>query len=449
TLFVEQLAVPGLLVGGGALGFGLFRDLSPQAAAAVLALVALGVAALIARPWLRVLLGAAAAVSMGIAFTPALPHLFGRGQIANFWIGWHLTAAVWLAAIAAQQSLLVGAARARAAAAVESLSAGAVLATLAALAWWSGSSFLVGGVSHAGRELADVWRISAESTPLRAGSAALALAAALWLARAWPGLRRAWSAAVALVLVGLAAFMPALGMTLLLLACCATLQRERIAGAAALAAAWIVGSFYYQLAWPLATKAVVLVAAGAVLAALAWLAVRGEPRTAATPAHLPQRPARWGIALSAVAALVVANAGIWQKERLIAEGQPVFVELAPVDPRSLMQGDYMALNFRLPSGAPDLDSMLLGGERPSVVGRRGPDGVFTALRFDDRSALASDELRIELTPKDGRWTLVSDAWYVREGEAERWAKAKYGEFRVDRDGHALLVGLRDAQLRPL
>ena len=35
-------------------------------------------------------------------------------------------------------------------------------------------------------------------------------------------------------------------------------------------------------------------------------------------------------------------------ERYIADGQPVFVELAPVDPRSLMQGDYMQLNFRLP-----------------------------------------------------------------------------------------------------
>ena len=46
--------------------------------------------------------------------------------------------------------------------------------------------------------------------------------------------------------------------------------------------------------------------------------------------------------------LPVANVGIWQKEQLIAHGQPVFVELAPVDPRSLMQGDYMRLEFRVP-----------------------------------------------------------------------------------------------------
>ena len=61
ALFVEQLAVPSLLVGGSTLGFGLFRDLPPQTAATALALFAIGIAWTIYRTWLRVLLGAAAA----------------------------------------------------------------------------------------------------------------------------------------------------------------------------------------------------------------------------------------------------------------------------------------------------------------------------------------------------------------------------------------------------
>ena len=58
-------------------------------------------------------------------------------------------------------------------------------------------------------------------------------------------------------------------------------------------------------------------------------------------------------------------------------------------------------------------------------------------------------MRIELTPKDGRWTLVTNAWFFAEGEAKRWEGAKYGEFRVDADGRALLVGLRGAKLEAL
>ena len=58
-VFVEQLAIPILLAGGGALGFGLFRDLSPQVAAVLLCALALGLAALLQRAWLCALLGAA------------------------------------------------------------------------------------------------------------------------------------------------------------------------------------------------------------------------------------------------------------------------------------------------------------------------------------------------------------------------------------------------------
>jgi uncharacterized membrane-anchored protein len=60
--------------------------------------------------------------------------------------------------------------------------------------------------------------------------------------------------------------------------------------------------------------------------------------------------------------------------------------------------------------------------------------------------LGTDELRMELTPKNGQWTLVTDAWFFREGEAARWQVARFGEFRVDADGRALLVGLADDKL---
>ena len=35
------------------------------------------------------------------------------------------------------------------------------------------------------------------------------------------------------------------------------------------------------------------------------------------------------------------------KERIKTNGERIFLALAPVDPRSLMQGDYMALRFEI------------------------------------------------------------------------------------------------------
>ncbi|WP_428421507.1 GDYXXLXY domain-containing protein [Methylibium sp.] len=458
-LFWEQLAVPALLVGGGALGFGLFRDLPVPAGAAVLALAAVGVALAVSGPWLRVLLGAAAALLLVTACASGRWQASQPSLLTRFWCAWHLSLAVWLVAGWVQRTALHDGARTRRAAALESLSAGWLLASLGGLAWWSGMSFLVGG-SLGGGFAGEVAReLSARSSagwamPLQqAASLALAAAAALWAARRWPTLRTPWHAGVALVPLALAWFMPALGAVLLALALCVTTARWRLATTAAVAAAWIVGAFYYRLDWPLATKSVLLMAAGAVLAALAWRALRaaapadGPPRAAAPDPRAPG--ARWGIALSALAVLAVANFGIGQKEDLIVHGQPVYVELAPVDPRSLMQGDFMRLNFRVPDEVQAKADRVLSASRPRVVARRDARGVATLLHLDEGAALAADELRFELTPRNGRWTLVSDAWFFKEGEAARWTTAKYGEFRVDPSGRALLVGLRGGNLESL
>ena len=456
-LFVEQLAVPALLVGGGSLGFGLSRDLDAQVGSAILCIIALGAGAAIARPWLRVLLGAAAAVLLVIACIPARWH--GADLTQRLWFAWHVSLAVWLCAAWVQRSVLNDGARAHLAAALESLGAGWLLATLVGLAWWSGRTFLFGagmGGGFAGEVIRETAMRSSkgwEGVFSQSVSLLLAVAAALWAARHWPRLRIAANAGVALVLTALAWFMPALGAVWLALAHSVTTARWRLGAAAALAAAWIVGAFYYQLQWSLATKSAVLISAGAVLGGLAWLASRQAGTPAAAPSKAARTPAtrasRAAITSSALAMLVVANVGIWQKEALIARGQPVYVELAPADPRSLMQGDFMRLNFRIPGEVQSNVDALLTSQRPRVIARRDARGVATLLRIDAGTPLGADELRIELTPKHGRWILVSDAWFFKEGEAKRWQAAKYGEFRVEPSGRAVLVGLRGANLEPL
>jgi uncharacterized membrane-anchored protein len=449
-IFLEQLAVPGLLVGGGALAFGLFRDLPVQAAAALLALLALGVAWMIARPWLRVLLGAAAA---GLLTTCVLPERWLRAShspLVPIWLALHASLAVWLGALLWQRHGLVDGTHARDAAALESIAAGWLLLVLAGLCAWSGMSFLVGGSLGPFGELAGELRGAGGAglglVLCQAASAGIAIGALAVIARGWPSLRQPAVAVVGLVLVVLAFFMPALGGVLLALAWTATSQRWRLAGAAALAATWIVGSFYYQLHWPLANKAALLVGAAVVLGVLAWIARRplaAEPGAASTaPQDFGRNTAL--IVLTLAATLGIANYSIWQKEDLIARGDKVFVALAPLDPRSLMQGDYMRLNFQLP----DTGAYALAGQRPHVAALRDARGVALPQRVvQPGDTLAPGEMRIELTPKNGRWTLVTDAWFFREGDAERWQQARFGEFRVLPDGRALLVGLADADLK--
>lgn len=434
-LFVEQMALPFLVTGLGVLGIGLFEQLKFGLATLVLAPVALATGAAVPRSWLRVLLGATAAALAAAGWADSAKWGWSYDYL-GWWAIWHFALLLGLGARAMQQQAR-DAGRHRTAATAESLTSGWQLATLGGLAWWSSGSHGIATVPAG----------------LQAASLVLACAGVAWAARCWAGLRRPSFLAMLAVPALLAAFMPTLGATLLLLCVLCAAGRWRMAGAAALAAAWIVGSFYQQLHWPLGTKALVLAAAGAVLGALAWLVLRPDAAAAAAAgdgaasAGVP-RGARTGIALSACAVLAVANLGIWQKQHLIAHGQPVYVALAPVDPRSLMQGDYMRLTFQLPGALMDGPQDLPGAARAQVVATRDARGV-ASLRAADGKPLAPGEFLIELTPKAGTWVLVSDAWFFEEGRAGHYARARFGEFRVGGDGRALLVGLRDAQLQPL
>ena len=463
-LFVEQLAIPGLMTGVGLVAWMLGDALRAQGAATVLCPLLLVLAACLPQTWLRALLGAAAAATAGFALVGQFEWQYRSASVSP-WLTLHLLLAAVLGLAAALLGQAPAGPQARAAAWAETVGSGWLLATLTGLAWWAGMTFLVGASlgADAAQDLAgeaqrwnEPWLNLGGSN---AASAALTLLGGAWLSTRWPSLRQAWCGGVVLVLTALAGLMPTLGACLLVLALCVGSQRWRMGAAAAVAVVWIIGAFYYSLSWPLATKAAALVVAAAMLAGLAVWGLRSQstPPTAASDsdaaATTPASRAHWGIVLSAVLILLAANGSIWQKEQLIRHGQAVFVHLAPADPRSLMQGDYMTLNFLQPFNAntPELnmEQEAFNFEHPRMVFQRDAQGILSVKGPDQGQPLAADEVAIQLVPKNGRWILVTDAFFFKEGEGLRWAAARFGEFRVDDSGKALLVGLRGEGLKPL
>ncbi len=149
--------------------------------------------------------------------------------------------------------------------------------------------------------------------------------------------------------------------------------------------------------------------------------------------------------LIAVGALGFVNYGIYGKEQLIRNGQPVLLELAPVDPRSLIQGDYMILRYAI---AVDLEDREIP-RRGQIVIRLDDDGVATFVRLDDGTPLAPGERLLNYYHHEWRIDLGAPSFFFQEGTAERYADAVYGELRVDAAGNSVLVGLRNAELEPL
>lgn len=151
--------------------------------------------------------------------------------------------------------------------------------------------------------------------------------------------------------------------------------------------------------------------------------------------------------IMALVILGYVNYGAWQMESLRREGEVLFLELAPVDPRSLIQGDYMRLRYAIADEVMVKEVATTG----QLVIRRDENGVGSLVRVaPDDVELAAGELLLTYHIRDGRVSVGAESFFFQEGHAERYEEALYAELRVDpASGTALLVGLRDEELEPL
>ena len=153
------------------------------------------------------------------------------------------------------------------------------------------------------------------------------------------------------------------------------------------------------------------------------------------------------IGLGMVATLVVTGATAVDMERVRATGDTVLLELAPVDPRSLIQGDYMRLRYA--AGDVATEAAVDIPNRGDVVLALDERDVGTFVRFDGGEPLGEREHRFDYHLRNERVDIGIGSWMFQEGTAEVWNEARYGEFRVLPGGRAVLVGLRDAELEAL
>jgi uncharacterized membrane-anchored protein len=146
-------------------------------------------------------------------------------------------------------------------------------------------------------------------------------------------------------------------------------------------------------------------------------------------------------------ALLAPTVLIVQKESLLATGKPVLLELAPRDPRSLMQGDYMVLDYAVSQERGWKEGWPRDG---NLVLRLDEQGVGQFVRVHEPGTpLAPGELLLRYRVRDSRVRLGAESFFFQEGHAGRYSKARYGELRVASNGTSGLVGLRGAEREPL
>src|SRR5690606_16514398 len=168
----------------------------------------------------------------------------------------------------------------------------------------------------------------------------------------------------------------------------------------------------------------------------------------ATPMPEPRAflSTRWRLTVIAAATVFIlafVNLEITAKERILREGTTVLLELAPIDPRSLIQGDYMALRYAMADEVARAAAEQ-GVSDGRIVIELNADGVARFVRIYGGGSLGEGELLLRFRKRGESVRLASDAWFFEEGTGESYRGARFGEVRVSKDGEAVLVAVRQA-----
>ena len=243
-----------------------------------------------------------------------------------------------------------------------------------------------------------------------------------------------------------------------------------------------LGGFYYQLSIPLLYKGALLVSFAVIFAIVTlFLHARYKtPSQSAVENHSVFKAPIWLVGVFVIALLGAVNYKVQQFEDVLATGKPVVLKIAPVDPRSLMQGDYMVLNYAILSEfqqsqflsesneSLESNESIDAGEANETIGidESSPSGkkAYILVHLDKNHVATFCEEQSEIptdfkhcTPNvylpiryKGGWLprLPSQDYFFAEGKGEHYAQAEYAEYRF-KDGILLLARLLDKDLKGL
>ena len=181
--------------------------------------------------------------------------------------------------------------------------------------------------------------------------------------------------------------------------------------------------------------------------------------------------------LTGIFSLIYVNGIAWRYTAIRSEGNLVYLELVPVDPISLVQGQYMRLRFALERGGVELRAadqelfaqdpnarvlavLELDRNRVGTVTRLipenpadsiiqelkdeyGPAG-YALLAVEVNGDLRSNEPSAKVSIK-----LRQNSFLFEENTPERYDNARYGIFRVTSRGEYVLVDLAGEDFEPM
>lgn len=234
------------------------------------------------------------------------------------------------------------------------------------------------------------------------------------------------------------------------------IQRERALDICLTLIFWFVflAYKYYDLLWTLLHKSITLALLGIIALLITYLLAHRHKNLDDAEPFTGFQLRKMGLLIVLVIILQFGFLGYQtaSSERLLATGSVVKLELQPIDPRSMLQGDYVQLSYTI-SQLPDeidreLDDQSFRG-RIQIVLSKNEQGLHEFNRiYSDGEPLKSSEIVINGKRDTYSWNNQIDYgienYFVAEGtglEVER--NAHFAYVRIGNNGNAILERLSE------
>lgn len=151
--------------------------------------------------------------------------------------------------------------------------------------------------------------------------------------------------------------------------------------------------------------------------------------------------AKWFFLLSCVLAGFLGGYAL-NTQRALQTARTVYLKIEPFDPRALLSGDYMQLNY-------DFERPYLAKQGQPLVLQVGENDVLSLPAVEGKEALAAQANTPQKQPQTvsiktlGPSYRVPHQFYFQEGTGKKYENAAYAKAAVLPNGSLLLVGLTD------
>lgn len=155
----------------------------------------------------------------------------------------------------------------------------------------------------------------------------------------------------------------------------------------------------------------------------------------------------WIPIVAVLLALSVFGLIIYKHEKHLSGGRIIYVKLAPIDPRSLVQGDYMRLGYELYISQ---DTSSMADYPPKITAKVALDDLNKVISTDLDGKVGDVYLKLKNTHTSWRGVYPAvNSFMFAEGLGECYQDATYAKLSLLDDGESMLVDLVGDDLQSL